>query len=220
MRIPGGTGMGWLCRIILASLASLAWCCASAATTSHRGNLSQDADVRLIPFSLNAAAEVSMRTFSYAGGMQADGTAIPAGGFDPILEVFDGTGAHIGHSDDDTTNTVGIDPQTLEALDVLFRDVLPAGSYTVALAQFDNFAVGASLLDGFTREGEGNFTGVLFGCSNAKFCDFKKANRTEAWALDISVNPVPEPSVFALMVAGLSAASWFGRGKLKCKFKT
>jgi hypothetical protein len=204
--------MGWLCRILLASLASMAWCCASpAATASYRGNLTQDADVRLIPFSLDAAAEVSIRTFSYAGGMQADGTAIAAGGFDPILEIFDSTGAHIGRGDDDSASTVGIDPQTLEALDALFRDVLPAGSYTVALAQFDNFAAGASLLHGFSREGQGNFTGALFGCSNLKFCDFKKANRTEAWALDVSVNPVPEPSAYVLIAAGLGAALWLVR---------
>src|ERR1041384_7249103 len=117
--------MGWLCRILLASLASLTWCGTSlAATASYRGSLSQEADVRLIPFSLDAAAEVSIRTFSYAGGMQADGTAVPAGGFDSILELFDGTGVHIGHSDDDATGTVGIDPQTLEGLDALFHDLL------------------------------------------------------------------------------------------------
>jgi hypothetical protein len=198
----------------------MVWCCASsAATVSYRGNLSQDADVRLLPFSLDEAAEVSIRTFSYAGGIQGDGTAISAGGFDPILEIFDGTGAHVGHSDDDTTGTVRIDPQTHEALDALFRDVLPAGLYTVALAQFDNVAAGDSLLDGFTREGQGDFTGLLFGCSNLRFCDFKKANRSEAWALDISVNPVPEPSVYALVVMGLVAA-WVVRGRgryLKCK---
>jgi hypothetical protein len=201
--------MGWLCRILLASLASLTWCgTSSAATASYGGNLSQDADVRLIPFSVDAAAEVSIRTFSYAGGMQADGTAVHAGGFDPMLELFDGTGAHIGHSDDDATGTAGIDPQTLEGLDALFREVLQAGSYIVALAQFDNFANGDTLVGGFMREGQGNFTGSLFGCSNQKFCDFKKANRTQAWALDISVDPVPEPSVYALLAVGFMGVWW------------
>lgn len=127
-----------------------------AATPSYRGNFTQDDDVRLISFSLASASDVEIRTYSYGGGIQADGTPIDPGG------------------------------------------------YTVALAQYDNFASGQTLAAGFDRVGDGTFTSS-FHCSNGSFCDFGGHNRSNAWAVDILVTEVPEPSVYALLSIGFGA---------------
>ncbi len=53
-----------------------------AADFSFRGNFSTDDEVHLFNFSVGATSTVTLKTLSYAGGTQADGTVISAGGFD------------------------------------------------------------------------------------------------------------------------------------------
>ena len=168
---------------------------ALAANTSYTGSLADDNDVALFTFTLSSPTDVTLRTWSYAGGTNAAGTLIAAGGFDPIVSLFfgAGSGALLIDANDDGLG-VPVDPGTGLAFDSLLESfLLPAGIYTVALSQFDNFANGSTLGDGFLGYlGNPNFDG-----------------RTSAWALDISVAntaTVPLPGTLALLMLGLAAA--------------
>jgi hypothetical protein len=58
---------------------------ASAANFSFIGNLSNDDAVQEFTFEVEGTArEVTLRTWSYAGGTNAQGQAIANGGFDPF----------------------------------------------------------------------------------------------------------------------------------------
>jgi hypothetical protein len=181
---------------------------ASAATTaSHRGTFVFDDEIQLIGFSVPTRSEVVIRTLSYGGGTQADGTVIAPGGFDPVLELFDGGGRFMVEADDeDPPGTANADPNTGEAFDASMDLTLDAGFYALALVQYDNAPNGGTLSDGFERTGSPRFTG-RFGCSNGQFCDFPGNNRSGAWAVDILVTDIPEPSVCTLVVAGLAVFS-------------
>ena len=167
---------------------------AHAADFSLRGAFDQDADVTLFNFSLDTESTVTLRTYSYAGGIQADGTIVEAGGFDPVLTLFDGDGNKLFVNDDDDTGTVISDPTTGKAYDSFLEGFLAAGDYVVALTQYGNFSSGNTLEDGFNRTG--NFTGDLFSRCEAgsTFCDFSGNIRNNQWAFDaIGVLPLQEP---------------------------
>jgi hypothetical protein len=167
---------------------------ALAANFSFSGNLPGDNDVAFLAFTLASPSDVTLRTWSYAGGTNAAGDLIAAGGFDPIVSLFFGTGSTallIGANDDGLG--VPVDPGTGLAYDSLLESfALPAGMYTVALSQFANFANGPTLGDGFLGAGNSNFDG-----------------RTSAWALDIlgaDSAGLPLPGTLALTMLGLAAA--------------
>ena len=180
-------------------------CLLNAATVSYTGSFSNDNSVALLSITLATSSNVTFRTYSYAGGVNGAGTTISNGGFDPLVDVFDASGALIAENDDGG-NLVPADPVTLQNFDVYLQTTLTPGSYTVALAQYDNFANGPNLSDGFF-ETSPNFTSA-FGCTNGVFCDVTGANRTNNWALDISGVPsstaTPEPAVTGLFALGLS----------------
>ena len=183
---------------------------ASAASFSFTGTFSADDDVQLFNFTAGGASTVTMRTYSYAGGVQADGNVVSAGGFDPILALFDNAGNFIGQNDDGAIGTVSTDPNTIEAWDTYLDVALVAGNYTVAIMQYDNFALGPTLSDGFLQTGNPFFTGTLGNCSNGQFCDVSGVNpynnRTNEWAFDVL-------NVATASVVPIPAAAWlFGSG--------
>lgn len=182
-------------RLLTTALAAAALAAGSApalaANVSFTGNLAGDNEVQLFSFTLAGTSDVKLRTWSYAGGVNAAGNGIAAGGFDPIVSLFFGTG--------DTAILLGqYDDVSVTVLDSLFDSVLEsltmlAGTYTVALTQSANFANGGTLGDGFLGAGSPNFGG-----------------RTSAWALDIlgvdAANRIPVPTTLALALLGLAAA--------------
>jgi hypothetical protein len=182
-----------------------------AADFSFTGNFMKDDDVQLFNFTADASSNVVLRTWSYAGGTNAAGQPIPSGGFDPILAVFDSTGARIAENDDGGSN-VPPDPVTGEQFDTYLElPGLAAGTYTVSVMQYDNFSIGPNLSDGFARTGQPNFT-LEFAPpgSTGFFWDVTPTQRDSHWAFDIlGVNQaaVPEPSSLVMMgiaaVAGL-----------------
>ncbi len=178
---------------------------------SFTGTFAADDDVQLFNFTVGASSTVTMITKSYAGGTLADGTVISAGGFDPILSLFDSTGSLIGANDDGSFD-VGIDPVTGRRFDTFLQLVLATGDYMVAVSQFNNFVIGTNLSNGFQQTGDPTFTSS-FGCSNGQFCDVTGDNRTNAWAFDVlNVNSastpggpaIPEPSTILLFGSGLA----------------
>ena len=165
---------------------------------SFTGEFVDDEDVQLFDFSLAAQSDVTLRTWSYAGGVNAAGETILTGGFDPIVALFDSTGLLIDENEDGVG--VDTDPATQRAFDSLLMTTLGAGDYRVALTQYSNFAVGPFLTDGF--QGSGTFG----------FQDVTGDFRASTWALDIlnvdAANlllpkPIPEPGVFALLLLGV-----------------
>ncbi len=188
--------------VVLAACAALP---AQAATISFTGTFDSDDDLELFSFTLGSASTVTMMTLSYAGGVNAAGDLIAPGGFDPILTLFDASGAFLAENDDGTPPDVGVDPVSGGAFDSYFELALGPGSYILALTQFDGFAAGSHLSDGFQPQ-------TFFSCPNGTFCDTAGKNRTSAWAVDIlgvdsATSAVPEPSSIMLLGLGLLAVA-------------
>lgn len=216
-------------RVLLSSVALVTVCgSVQAADFSFTGMFENDNDVQLFDFSVGAESLVTLRTYSYAGGIMADGTIIAAGGFDPILALFNAdTGAFIDDNDDGSFPDVGIDPVTGEAYDTFFQATLGVGNYTVAVSQYDNFALGnvpgGNLSAGFTYDGPGNenFTAVFDPTCITLFCDVEGDSRTGNWAFDIlnvesaSTPPsaVPLPAGLPLLIGALGGLAVVRRKK-------
>jgi len=199
-------------KLVASSLAALAAAfslvsTANAGTFSFTGTFSADDEVQLFNFTVGSATTVTLKSYSYAGGVQADGNVVSAGGFDPILALFDSTGAFIANNDDGGEPDVGMDPVTGSVYDTFLQVVLNPGVYTVAVTQYDNFAA-TTLSELFNRVGEPFFT-AAYGCSNGQFCDIGGFNRTNFWAFDIlgvddaETPPVPLPAAAWAFLAGL-----------------
>lgn len=181
---------------------------AQAANFSFRGNFTKDNDVQLFNFTVGSPSNVTLKTFSYAGGTQADGTIVSRGGFDPILSLFDGNGNFIARNDDGSSSNVGTDPVTNNTYDTFLQSALNPGSYTVAVAQYNNFlngTTGQNISLGFLRDGQPNFAnGFSEGIGN---------QRTNAWAFDVlnvdqsnAVTAVPTPALLPGLI-GLGVAA-------------
>lgn len=176
------------------------------------GNFSADDDVVLIALTFEAAGTYRFESFSYAGGTLSDGSVIEAGGFDVVLSLFDADGTLLGNNDDGSART---DPASESSFDAVVELALDAGDYTLAVTQFDNFAVGTLLGDGFERDGQGNFTPALAEgkCSAASFCDISGVApfnaRTSFYAVDVTL--VPVPPALLLLAPALAGIAGFRR---------
>ncbi len=186
---------------------------AMATDFSFSGFLDADDDVQFFNFQVGTTSNVTLLTYSYAGGTQADGNLIIEGGFDPILALFDSSGTLINSNDDGSASDVGTSAVTGSTFDTFLTATLGAGTYTVAVMQYDNFPSGSSLSDGFTYSGQPNFT-AGYGCSNGQFCDVDGFNRSAFWAFDVlnvddavvvDPSPVPLPAGMPLLLGALGA---------------
>ena len=196
----------------------------AAADFSFLGTFNQDDDVRLFSFNVGAASNVTLRSLGYAGGDNAAGQTIARGGFDTILALFNGSGTLIDSNDDGGPGNVPADASTGQNWDAYLQTVLAPGNYQVSVMQFDNFANGPNLSNGFFREGEGNFT-AAFGCGGPAFCDISGVTpfdqRDSHWAFDVlnvnsaagpgPINAIPEPGTYAMLLAGLGLLGFVAR---------
>jgi len=180
---------------------------ASAANFSFEGNFAKDDDLQGFTLQVGAFSTVTFLTLSYAGGVNAAGSVIARGGFDPILSLFTGasdlSGVLIGSNNDGTCPPLNNDAVTGACWDSLFDIPLAPGTYTLVLSQADNVALGPTLGDGFFRMGQGNFTGPTFLGMPGSFVDQNPNQRDSHWAVDIlnvqSAAVVPEPSLTLLV---------------------
>lgn len=194
----------------LAVFAAAALCAtvANAANFSFTGNFEHDNEVQAFTFVVGVASHVTLRSWSYAGGVNAAGQHISQGGFDPVLSLFDAEGNKIGEQDDGRCADVTADARTGVCFDTYYRIRVTPGTYTVTVMQWDNFSRSDKLADGFLYDQE------EYQDFRGGFIDATDHRRHGGWAFDIlNVNnaatpgsSVPEPGTLALLGMGLAAA--------------
>jgi hypothetical protein len=79
----------------LCLLAATAFGLSAGSISSFTGTLSSPEGVFETTFNLTAADTVTIQTWGFGGGTNAVGQVIPAGGFDPLIALFDGPGTSI-----------------------------------------------------------------------------------------------------------------------------
>ena len=171
---------------------------AAAANFSFTGSLATPGTVQFFDFNVGAASTVTLRTWSYAGGVNAAGDTIARGGFDPILGLFAlPGGARINQNDDGGCGNVAADAVSGRCWDTFLTSVLSPGDYRVSVQVYPNFA-GDNLSDPFA--GATTFDDVSGTPNNP---------RSNLWAFDIlNVNSaqvvpgIPEPASWAMLIAG------------------
>ena len=207
----------------------------SAGSLSFTGALSSPEGVFETTFNLTAPSTVTFQTWSFGGGTNALGQAIPAGGFDPLIALFngpvatatmyvDGSGnpladadnllnppwSFVGNCPPAGTVAIGTDH---DCGDDLMQAVLGAGTYTLVLTDA-NYIPQAVYDNGALAEGFVDLTsGVFQTCdpvSNA--CITPTAN----YAVDIVsaqlTTTALEPSTLPLLCVGLALS--FGLKRL------
>lgn len=195
---------------------------AQATNFSFIGNFTHDNDVQLFSFSIGATTSVYAQTYSFAGGTNAAGSSIAAGGFVPVLGLFAGDGTHLNNSQAASScglngNPSAADPASGACWDTFFDlPSLPVGNYFITLTQFDNTAIGPNLLDGFVYgSGINDFNGTPFLATALGLISGSGAERDGHWALDIKfvdyAVPMPAPTTLSLAFAGLAALAPFAR---------
>jgi hypothetical protein len=195
---------------------------ASADTTSYTGTLANSTDTYTLDFTLTEAQQITVQTFGFGGGVNGAGTVIAAGGFDPFIGLFSGSGAMATMLTDGSGNPYG----TSDALsnygsfngcppagtvdiggavcgDITMSVTLGAGAYTLLLsdanylpnAVFDNGTLG----EGFTDLTGGAFQTCNADASGATTC----ASDTGNWAFDLTTSSkgvtTPEPGCLPLL---------------------
>jgi hypothetical protein len=196
-------------------------CCviqtASAGTVSYTGTLASFDDASTqITVNLASAGNLDLQTWGFGGGTNAAGAVIPAGGFDPFIGVFAGTGSGATFIDgtSDTLSNFGsfqgcppagtVDIGGSVCGDITLSFSLAAGTYTVLLTDGNYtpaavFGIGGTLGDGFF-----DFTGGALQTCNGDTCITPTAN----WALDVttpdSTASTPEPGGAGICGLGLA----------------
>jgi hypothetical protein len=192
-----------------------------ASVDSFTGVFPGDDFVSLFEITVGPDSSLVAQTFGYAGGTNGNGTVIPAGGFDPVLSLFDPTGALIQINDDGGCAKVGKDPVTGSCFDSFLSqtNLTTPGIYTLALTEAPNQAQDSlGQPDTFIYPaGTGNFTCAMYGPGSptSPFCDINGDQRNGNWALDVSGSAVtsvkdvtattPEPSSYVLLLLGCGA---------------
>ncbi len=152
---------------------------APAYGASFTGSLANADAIASLPF-ISTGSQLRFQSYSYNGGTNAAGTVIPAGGFSPVLTIFNPNGTYFN--------------EYAAAEDLNFTATLLPGNYQAVISatgRFFDFPNKTNISQGFDGSGE------FFG-------------RNANYAVDIvavsSPTAIPEPSSFiGITLAGLSA---------------
>jgi hypothetical protein len=205
--------------VALVGTVIIGWAAAGFAdTVSYTGTLAGPEDSFTTTVNVAGDGTVTLQTYGFGGGVNGAGSTIAAGGFDPFVGLFSGTGDGAvfvdGTSDILTNYTPGCPPAgtvTIGSVPGQCGDVnlqftgLAAGTYTVVLS--DGAYLPAALFEdpgGTLGDDFFDLTGGAFQtCYDADNCNDDTAN----WALDVTTAgasvapPVPEPP--SLELAGM-----------------
>jgi hypothetical protein len=202
---------------------------ASALTvdTSYTGTLSTPEDLFETTFTLTASGTVTIQTWGFGGGTNGANQVIAAGGFDPLIALFSGTGpsatmvtdgsenpladsdnlfnppwSYVGNCPPAGTVAIGADN---DCGDDWMQTSLASGTYTLLLTDA-NYVPNAVFDNGTLSEGFTDLTGGAFQTcdSNSNACITTNGN----YAVDVILpgvnqSPIPEPSPLSLLGAGL-----------------
>lgn len=192
----------------------------AANVTFTGGTFAQDDAVQLFNVVVAAGGTVDFRSYGYGGGTASSGQTIAPGGFDTVLTLFSSSGVLLTDNDDGAG--VATDPATGEAYDARITTNLTPGNYILALTQYDNFANGPNLSNGFVETGHPTFTADPSftpgpSCPSGLFRDTSGTAgqcRTGSFTVDfLNVQsasprlvppPVPEPATAWLLGGGFA----------------
>ncbi|MGA7914475.1 MAG: DVUA0089 family protein [Candidatus Acidiferrales bacterium] len=210
---------------------------AMADSTSYTGTLANSTDSYALVFNVGGTSSenVTIQTWGFGGGVNAAGQTIAAGGFDPFVGIFSGTGGTAtmvtdGLGDPYGTSDalsnfgafVGCPPAGTVNIggsvcgDLTMQLALLPGTYTLLLSDA-LFVPNAVFDNGTLDEGFSDFTGGAFQTCNtdssgATTCATDTAN----WAFDLTTSgggtvPTPEPGSLFLLAGGLCAVEFWRR---------
>jgi hypothetical protein len=201
-------------------------------TQSFTGTLATSQTTFETTLTLTSASDVTLQTYGFGGGTNAKGTVITAGGTDPFVAIFDGTGSGATILTDGSGNAfgtsldlgdygsfVGCGPANTvsDFGDTTCGDVtmtldgLAAGTYTIVLSD-GQYIANAVFDNGTLGEGFADFTGGVFCNTVDTTTGTACPNTSGAYALDVTVTsqsaPAPEPGTLVLLGTALAALAW------------
>lgn len=224
-----------LCAMAISAVAAHA----SPTALSYTGALASPQSAFTLTFSVGGTGSqtIDLQTWGFGGGTNANGQAIPAGGFDPLLALFSGSGpaaSLINGTSDVLSNFgsfMGCGPAGTVAFgngdavcgDISMSFVLVPGEYTLILSDAD-YVPNALFDNGTMGEGFTDFTGGAFQtCDTNASGSMSCITPTNNWAFDItnegsgSLQATPEPVSLLLLGTGLLGVGWWGRRKFALK---
>jgi hypothetical protein len=195
---------------------------ACASTVSYTGTLASPEDsTTQITVTMATAGTLGLQTWGFGGGTNAADAVIPAGGFDPFVGVFSGTGDSAtyidGAADVLGSYGAGCPPAGMVNIggevcgDITLSESLAAGTYTVLLTDADYLPAAVFVTGGLLGDGFVDLTGGAFQTCNVVGSDTTCITPTADWALDITSPdsappPVPEPA--GLWLFGIPLIAW------------
>jgi hypothetical protein len=216
---------------------------ASADSTSYTGTLANSTDTYSLVFNVGGSSNenVTIQTWGFGGGVNAAGQTIDAGGFDPFVGIFSGTGSTATILTDGLGDPYGISDALSNYAsfagcppagtvdiggsvcgDVTMQLSLMPGTYTLLLS--DALYIPNAIFDnGTLGEGFSEFTGGAFQTCNtdstgATTC----ADDTTNWAFDLTTSggsvATPEPGSLFLLAGGLCAVEFWRRWRGNTEF--
>jgi len=204
---------------LLFTLAALAGG-AQAGTHSFTGSLSTDDQLVTILLDLPVSGDITATTLSHSGGTNAAGQVIAAGGFAPVLTLFDDSGTNVMSNIRSSNSCPGAAGSFCWDASFTYAGA-PAGHYTLVLSQDGNTPNGL-LAAGFAMTGRPHYTGEYrSGIPDDPaytFIQIDSSQRSGQWALDLSVpagaTAVPEPGATSLLAAGLVVVAFARRRRV------
>jgi len=176
-----------------------------AAFAAHGGTINRSGT-----FTTDDERATIFYTVANQGPVTVSTTSFATGGFSPILSLFDSTG-----------NFLFLDSGYANNTDATLSWVSNAGAfYTIVLTEFDNFPVllpTGTLSDGFTEDGQGNFTETLSGMTGPFHLPTGE-QLTGDWAISFtSPDPslqvsAPEPGTGLMLLPVLLLGLYWKRG--------
>ncbi len=154
---------------------------ANADIFTQTNSFTTDSQVAGFSFSTTSTQDYNFYTTSYSGGTNADGTTTAAGGFDPVLSLFNADG----------TLYNGMGPVVSNGgSDAMLTQELGPGAYILALSEFPNFSDGT--LGGYMSAGD--LAAFLQGScgTSAAFTDAVDCSqRTGAYTVNYTSTAIP-----------------------------